>query len=321
MFSELLSLDRSAAIVAGTKATRLALQVMVLGVGAWLVLQNQLTAGGMIAGSIILSRALAPAEQSIGAWRSFVPVREAWKRLKTNISALPRQEYSVKLPRPDGPLTVEELSFSANEDSPDILSNVDFELQPGEVCAILGPTGAGKSTLCRLIVGAQRPTHGQVRLDEVEIHGWSESERGEYVGYLPQDVDVLMGTVAENICRLSEPDSQELLETAKLADISRLVMRLPEGFDTRVGPGGLRLSGGQKQRIGLARAIYRSPRLIVLDEPNSNLDQDGERALESAISAMKAVGAIVLIVIHKGNLLGLTDKILILPRWQTGRIW
>lgn len=312
VFSELLSLDRSAAIVAGTKATRLALQVMVLGVGAWLVLQNQLTAGGMIAGSIILSRALAPAEQSIGAWRSFVPVREAWKRLKENIGTLPKQESSVKLSRPNGPLTVEGLFYSAEQDAPDILSDINFELQPGESCAILGPTGAGKSTLCRLIVGAQFPTKGQIRLDDVEIHGWPESERGEYVGYLPQDVDVLLGTVAENICRFSEPDSEQILETAKLAGINRLVMRLPEGFDTRVGPGGLRLSGGQKQRIGLARALYKSPRLIVLDEPNSNLDQDGERALETAISAMKAAGAIVLIVVHKGNLLGITDKILML---------
>ncbi len=312
VLSELRGLDRSTMLVATTKAFRIMVQVCVLGTGAWLVLSNELTAGGMIGGSILLGRALAPAEQSIGAWRSFVPAREAWRRLKTTIGALPPAAASVELPAPEGAMTVENVGLDAGQDQPPILDGISFSLEPGELCVVLGPTGAGKSSLCRILVGAQASSRGKVRLDEAEMFTWNETERGKYVGYLPQDVDVFCGTIAENICRLSEPESETVIETSKLAGVYSLVMRTPDAFETRVGPGGLRLSGGQKQRLGLARALYKDPHLVVLDEPNSNLDQDGERALMAAIEKMKARGAVIVVVAHKGNLVKQADKILLL---------
>ena len=311
--TELTGLDRTSLIIGLTKAARIAAQVLVLGVGAWLVLGNELTAGGMIAGSIILGRTLSPAEQAIGAWRSFVPAREAWARLQEGIEALDTGvPVMADLPEPKGQLDIANLVVKGDPDSPPILEDVNFSLSPGETCAVLGPTGAGKSTLCRVIVGAQDAQSGTIKIDNVEIRLWEASERGRYVGYVSQEAGVISGTIEENIARFEERDTDALIEAMRASGIYEMVMNLPAGLNTPVGQGGLRLSGGQRQRLAVASAIYTKPKLLVLDEPNSNLDQTGEKSLLDIIQTLKAEGTTIIMVVHRPFLLQAADKILIL---------
>ena len=311
--TELTGLDRTSLIIGLTKAARIAAQVLVLGVGAWLVLGNELTAGGMIAGSIILGRTLSPAEQAIGAWRSFVPAREAWTRLQEGIEALDTGvPVMADLPEPKGQLDIANLVVKGDPDSPPILEDVNFSLSPGETCAVLGPTGAGKSTLCRVIVGAQDAQSGTIKIDNVETRLWEASERGRYVGYVSQEAGVISGTIEENIGRFEERDTDALIEAMRASGIYEMVMNLPAGLNTPVGQGGLRLSGGQRQRLAVAGAIYTKPKLLVLDEPNSNLDQTGEKSLLDIIQTLKAEGTTIIMVVHRPFLLQAADKILIL---------
>lgn len=304
--------ERTTMIGSLSRAFRLALQVAVLGAGAYYVLQGQLTAGAMIAASIVLSRALAPIERSIGAWRSFVAARAARANLTRLFAEARQRPEAVELPRPDGRLTVENLRYVVPGSGQRLLAKISFDLQPGETCAVIGPSGSGKSTLCRLLVGLWSPTDGHVRLDGAEVAAWPPEQIGRHLGYLPQQVDLFPGTIAQNIARLQQVDSGEIIAAARLAGAHEMILRLPNGYQTDAGAHGSRISGGQRQRIGLARALFGDPSLIVLDEPNSNLDGDGERALVEALLVLKGRGKTVVIVSHQTRLLRSADHVLIL---------
>jgi ATP-binding cassette, subfamily C, bacterial exporter for protease/lipase len=308
--------DRASAVTSGltylTKSTRLALQILILGAGAWLMLHGELTGGGMIAAALILNRALSPVERALGAWRGYVSARAARANLAKLFRATRAGEASLSLPRPTGRLAVENLRFQPKDCSAPIIRKVDLTVEPGETCGIIGPSGSGKSTLCRLLVGVWRPTSGHVRLDGADVTGWNPDELGQHIGYLPQTVELFPGTIAENIARMREVDDAAVIEAAMLADVHEMVLRLPEGYDTDVGAHGHRLSGGQKQRIALARALLGDPALIVLDEPNANLDGAGEQALYRALVELKNRRRTILIVAHHPSALRIADKLLVL---------
>jgi ATP-binding cassette, subfamily C, type I secretion system permease/ATPase len=302
------------AVVAITKFVRLFVQVAILGVGAWLVLQSELTAGSMIAASILLGRALAPVEIAIGAWRNFMGARFAYNRLRTAITGYPPPPPErTRLPTPVGRLDVDQVTFVAASTSTLLLSKVSFSVEPGEVLAIVGPSGAGKSTLCRLLVGLATPNVGEIRLDGSQVHHWDPAQLGDHIGYLPQDVELFTGTVRDNIARMNmNVKDDKILNAALLAHAHEMIQHLPQGYDTEIGDQGVRLSGGQRQRVGLARAIFGSPKLIILDEPNANLDQAGESALSEAIFSLKKRGAAFVIAGHRPSTLAQADKILVL---------
>lgn len=304
--------DFGSIILSLTKFVRLLVQIGVLGIGAWLVLQSQLTAGGMVAASILLGRALAPVELAIGVWRTFLDARLAYGRLKAVIREFPPEPERTRLPTPTGQLLVNNVSFMAPRSNHLLLNGVSFAAEPGETVAIIGPSGAGKSTLCRLVVGINRPNLGEIRIDGSPLHHWNTAQLTSLVGFLPQDVEMFSGSVRENIARMREVPDDQIVRAALLAHAHEMIQNLPQGYDTQIGDGGIRLSGGQRQRIGLARAVFGSPRLIILDEPNANLDQAGESALAGAIRNLKAFGAVLIIVGHRPSTLALADKILVL---------
>jgi PrtD family type I secretion system ABC transporter len=309
--------ERSSAVVGASKFLRMSLQILILALGALLVLDHHLTAGGMIAASIILGRALAPVEQSIGAWKSFVAARQAHERLwHVFVAGQPKQQ-PMRLPPPKGRLTGEGVLFLPPKASEPIIKGIDFVLEPGEALGIIGPSAAGKSTLCRLLMGVWQPTRGHVRLDGADLANWSPDELGQYVGYLPQDVELFAGTVRDNIARLAvEPDPAKVIAAAELAGVHEMILGLRNGYDMEIGAEGHLLSGGQRQRIGLARALYGRPRLIVLDEPGANLDSEGERALLIAIEAAKGWGATIVLVAHQPGTLRSMDKLMLLVAGQ-----
>jgi PrtD family type I secretion system ABC transporter len=313
--------DRASAITSGltylTKSARLSLQILILGVGAWLVLQGELTGGGMIAAALILSRALSPVERALGAWRSYVSTRAARANLARLFQATRAGEASLSLPRPIGRLMAENLRFQPRDCSKPIIRHVELSVEPGQTCGVIGPSGSGKSTLCRLIVGAWQPSAGHVRLDGADVTSWDPDELGRHIGYLPQTVELFPGTIAENIARMREVDDAAVIEAAMLADVHEMILRLPDGYDTDVGVHGHRLSGGQKQRIALARALFGDPALIVLDEPNANLDGAGEHALHTALVELKNRRRTILIVAHQPSALRTADKLLVL---KEGRV-
>ena len=292
---------------------RQSMQVFIYGVGAWLTLEGKATAGVMIAASIIMGRALGPVQMGIGSWKSMVEARGAWKRLDALFSQ-PAVQDSMELPNPTGQLSAEHVSFAIQGVT--ILRDVSFSLQPGESLGLIGPSGAGKSTLCRLLLGIWPTGAGKVRLDGADIYTWDQEKLGPHIGYLPQDVDLFTATVAENIARLNEVDSDRVIAASRLAGVHELILGFPKGYDTRIGEGGVVLSGGQRQRIGLARALYGRPKLVVLDEPNSNLDEEGERALIASWPHLKAQGTTLIVVSHKAGLLSGMDKILMLKQGQ-----
>jgi PrtD family type I secretion system ABC transporter len=314
---QLRAADAGAAINGFSRFVRLVAQVAVLGLGAYLVLGNQLTAGGMIAGSILLGRALAPVEQSLGSWRSFANARAAWRRLRALAETCPAEPKRMRLPEPAGVLSLQDVWFSPNGRTEPTLSNVSFELKPGNALGIVGPSGAGKSTLCKLLIGVWTPTRGAVRLDDAEVHHWDSAQLGRHVGYLPQDVELFEGSVKDNIARMDpEADPKEILAAAQAAGVHEFVLSLPDAYETEIGPGGCFLSGGQRQRIGLARALYGQPKLLVLDEPHASLDGAGETDLLNAIEAAKAWGASIVLVAHRPAILKPAENLLIL---QDGR--
>ncbi len=298
-------------IVAMTKFVRFFAQIAILGVGAWLVLLQEVTPGTMIAASIMLGRALAPVEMALGAWKNFTATRLAYERLRTQLDTYPVARRRMKLPRPTGSVTVRDIGFTVPETDQKILHNISFDLNPGEAVAVIGPSGAGKSTLCRLLLGLNKPDSGAIRLDGTSIRNWDSGQLGRHIGYLPQEVELFTGTIGENIARMAKMDEKRVFEAASLANAHELIQYLPDGYDTVVGEGGLRLSGGQRQRIGLARAVYGEPRLIVLDEPNANLDQVGEQALSDAIEKMKGLGSTLVIVGHRPSTLERADRIIL----------
>jgi ATP-binding cassette subfamily C protein/ATP-binding cassette subfamily C exporter for protease/lipase/ATP-binding cassette subfamily C protein EexD len=304
--------DRGAVIVGMAKFLRLFVQIAILGLGAYLVLHGELTGGGMIAGSILLSRALAPVEQAIGAWKGLVAARGSHDRLRSLLARHRPSAPALRLPEPEGHLSAEHLIFAPPNSERPILKDVSFELAAGEVLAVIGPSGSGKSTLCRLITGAWAPSSGHVRLDGAELHTWERSDFGAHVGYLPQDVELFPGTVRDNVARMTDAPDEAVIEAARLAGAHDMILRLPDGYATEVGPRGAGLSGGQRQWIGLARALFGNPRMVVLDEPNASMDQTGEAALIEAIGRLKARGTTVILVAHRPSLLVHVDRLLIL---------
>lgn len=294
-----------------SKFVRLFVQVAVLGLGAYLVLEGALTGGGMIAGSILLGRALAPVEQAIGAWKGLHAARASYDRLRLLLQRHPGDATAIRLPVPEGRISVDRVMLNSPQGRP-ILKGVSFELAAGEVLAVVGPSASGKSTLCRLLTGVWPPSGGHVRLDSAEVHAWDRGDFGRHVGYLPQDVELFAGSVRDNIARMTDAPDDAVIAAAQLAGVHEMILHLPDGYATEVGSQGATLSGGQRQCIGLARAMFGTPRVVVLDEPSASLDQVGERAVLDAIGRLKARGATVIVVVHRPRLLTHVDKLLVL---------
>jgi PrtD family type I secretion system ABC transporter len=304
--------QRSGAITAASRFLRLFLQVAMLGVGAWLAINDEVSPGAMIAGSILLGRALAPVEQAIGSWKSAVSARGAYNRIKRQLDSLTPRAEAMALPAPAGQLSVEGMSYLYPGATEPVLRNLDFRLEPGESVGLIGPTAVGKTTLARLAVGNLRPSAGHIRLDTADVAQWDPVDLGQYIGYLPQDVELFAGTVRENIARMGEGDPEQVVAAATPAGVHEIILGLPAGYETEIGEDGAVLSGGQRQRIGLARAVFGNPKFIVLDEPNANLDHEGEVALLETVARLKAQGATMVIIAHRPSVLRNVDKILVL---------
>lgn len=304
-------LDRLNLISATSKFARLLFQIVVMGAGTLLVMSHEISAGAMIAASLITARALAPIDATISSWITIAQARDAWRRVR-RLTCNEKGEFALSLPRPTGLLVVEQVSFAPAESRKPILSEISFRIQPGETLAVVGPTAAGKTTLLRLLIGILPPSSGCVRLDGADVYAWQESGLGKHVGYLPHDVQLLPGTVAENISRLDNGSSESVILAARKAGVHEMILRLPDGYRTDVGGTGVKLSSGQRQRLGLARALFQSPAFLVLDEPNSNLDAPGESALVLAMDEAKRAGTTIVVVTHRPNLLQRVDKILLL---------
>ncbi|HYZ32709.1 MAG TPA: type I secretion system permease/ATPase [Crenalkalicoccus sp.] len=304
--------DRAAVLVAATKFFRLGVQIAILGVGAYLVLMQELTSGASIAGSIIMGRALAPVEQMIGGWKQLVQARQSWRRLQSFLAQPRMRPPGLPLPEPAGRVSVERVSYAFPGQGVAMIKGVNFALNPGESLAIIGPSAAGKTTLIRLLIGTLPASAGNVRLDGADVYQWLREDFGRHVGYLPQDVELFDGTVFQNIARMAEAAPEEVYEAAKLAGCHEMILRLPNGYETEIGDSGQYLSGGQRQLIGLARAMFGRPKLVVLDEPNSNLDGDSEAGLLRALDQLKAQGTTVVLVSHRPALVQGVDKVLLL---------
>jgi ATP-binding cassette subfamily C protein len=314
MFEIQLNESRLAGALGTTaKVFRLFLQSAVLGLGAWLVIRGEASSGVIIAASITTSRALAPVEIAIAHWKGFLQARQSYERLDALLAAHPADAPALRLPRPRRDLTVEHLFVGAPGEQRALIHNIALRLEAGDGLGIIGPSASGKSTLVRAMVGLWRPLRGSVRLDGFTLDQWDVDDLGASVGYLPQDVELFDGTIAENIARF-EPDAtpEGVIAAATAAGVHEMIARLPQGYGTRIGEGGSALSAGQRQRIGLARALYGEPFLVVLDEPNSNLDSEGEEALTRAIQAVRLRKGIVVVVAHRPSALNALDKLLVM---------
>ncbi|WP_085624242.1 MULTISPECIES: type I secretion system permease/ATPase [unclassified Pseudomonas] len=307
-----LASDRAALISSTGRFVRITLQSVILGAGALLAIEGKITPGMMIACSILTGRALGPVEQVIASWKQLLGCRSAWGRLNDLLHDYPQRPPSMSLQRPMGMLAVENVVAGAPGTSNSIVRGVSFSLVPGESLGIIGPSASGKSTLARLLVGVWPTQAGKVRLDGADIFTWNKAELGPWIGYLPQDVELFEGTIAENIARFAEVDSEAVIRAARSSGVHDMILRFPQGYDTRLAADGSPLSGGQKQRIALARALYGEPNLVVLDEPNANLDDVGEKALVDALAELKARGATVILISHRPNVLCAVDKVLML---------
>ncbi|NML48688.1 type I secretion system permease/ATPase [Ramlibacter sp. G-1-2-2] len=303
---------RVGVIASASRLIRLLQQTATLAVGAYLVVKGQASPGIMIASSVLTTRALAPLDQGIASWRQFVAARSAWFRLDRLLHQNPPQRERLRLPALEGEVAIEQLTLVPPGAAGPVLANVDFRIKAGMAVAVVGPSGSGKSCLARALTGVWVPASGTVRLDGAAISDWDAAQLGPAVGYLPQSIELLEGTVAENIARFGEQDADEVVAAARAAGIHDLILRLPQGYESPVGQDGLRLSGGQRQRLALARALYGRPKFIVLDEPNSNLDEEGELALKGALAEMKGWGATVVVITHSRSLLAGTDGIVVL---------
>ena len=297
-----------------SKAVQQVMSSLLLGLGAWLMLHNMLNGGAsmIIIGSVLGGRVLAPLSQLVAQWNSVVTVRAAWSRLENLLANVPVKPESMPLPAPKGMLTVEGLMAGAPGQQVPIVRGVQFALSPGEVLAVVGPSASGKTTLARLLVGLWPAMSGKVRLDGADVYMWDKTELGPYLGYLPQGVELLDGTLAENIARFGEVDMAQVEAAARLVGVHELIMSLPEGYNSPVGRDGAMLSGGQRQRVGLARALYGKPVFVVLDEPNSSLDEAGDAALANAIATLKQLGTTFVVMTHRTSVLGVADKMLIM---------
>jgi ATP-binding cassette subfamily C exporter for protease/lipase len=300
------------------KFVRMLVQILIIGVGAYLIIKGDIGPGLLFANMILSSRALQPIERTVGSWPSLVAASQAYERLNVLLTDYQAAQPTTALPRPQGRLTVEGLNYAVPGTNQLILTGINFDLAPGTFLGLVGPSGAGKSTLARLLVGVTTPLNGSVRLDGSSVFGWSRTDFGQYVGYLPQDTELFAGTVRDNIARFQQDVSDEdVIAAARTAGVHDLIVRLAQGYDTELGTGGMVLSVGQRQRVGLARAVLKNPAFVVLDEPNANLDAQGEQALMEALVAMKARGVTVVVVSHKPSILNNADQLLVL---RDGRI-
>jgi ATP-binding cassette subfamily C exporter for protease/lipase len=295
-----------------TKFVRYSLQSLVLGAGALLVIDGALSPGAMVAASLLMGRAVAPLEQLIGTWRAFVSARASYIKLERLLEAHPERSFSLFHGAPTGQLHLQDVVATVAGREQPVLQGITLDIAAGEVIAVIGPSGSGKSSLMRVVLGVWPEVKGQVLLDGQPVCAWHRSELGPCVGYLPQDVQLFDGSVAENIARFGAIDSPKVIRAAQLAGVHEMVLRFPHGYNTPIGQAGSHLSGGMRQRIALARALYGDPNLIVLDEPNSNLDDAGETALFDAIQALKAQRKTILLVTHRKHILGISDRVLVM---------
>ncbi|AEJ12013.1 type I secretion system ATPase [Pseudomonas putida S16] len=304
--------DKGGVVSSVSKMFRTWSQSLMLALGAYLVITHQINPGLLMAGSLLLGRALSPIDQMIGSWKGFVAAKVQYDRLNKVMSDLNKEPERMPLPAPEGQIQVENIIVTPPGAKAPVLRNVSFVVPAGAIVGIVGPSAAGKSTLVRALMGIWSPQHGVVRLDGADIASWDKQALGPHVGYLPQDIELFEGSISENIARFDKIDPDKVIEAAQMAGVHEMILMLPDGYDTVIGSSGVNLSGGQRQRIGLARAVYGRPRLIVLDEPNSNLDDVGERALGVALQKLKETGATVFIVSHRPNILARLDRILVM---------
>ena len=305
--------DRAGALTATSKVVRMLLQVGILGAGAALAIRQEITPGVMIAASILMGRALAPVEQAVGSWRQFVAARTGYRRIRSLFDQCPKAVDRLQLPEAQGRLSVETIVAAPPGGKAPVLKGISFTLSAGEALGVIGPSAAGKSTLARVLVGVWPVASGAVRLDDAELQHWDRDALGPQIGYLPQDIELFNGSVAENISRFyADPSDDAIVAAAQLAGVHEMVLGFPNGYETQIGDDGGFLSGGQRQRVGLARALYGEPALVVLDEPNSNLDNAGDVALMKAITSLKRRGATVIVMAHRPSAIAAVDKILML---------
>ncbi len=304
--------EKTGVITALTKFVRVSQQSLVLGFGALLVLDGKITGGMMIVSSILMGRTLSPVEQLIGVWKTWSSTRSAYQRLNDLLDANQPRVTGMQLPTPLGQVSVEAVSAGPPGSHIAVIKNLSFAIAPGDVLGVIGPSGSGKSTLARLLVGVWPSAVGTVRLDGADLYQWNKDILGPHIGYLPQDIELFAGTVSENIARFGTVDAEKVIAAAKYAGVHEMILLFPAGYDMVLGDGGAGLSGGQKQRIGLARAMYGSPALLVLDEPNSNLDEVGEQALVGAIREFRNLGKTVVLITHRTSAIGVTNKLLLL---------
>ena len=304
--------DRAALMSGLIRFLRLTMQSLILGLGAYLVIERQTSAGSIFAASLLLGRGLQPVEQIVGVWRSLVLARAALARVRKLVDGDARCDRSFNLPKPTGKISVEQVSYALPSLQKVLLRDISFRLDAGEALGIIGPSGAGKSTLARHLSGVMQPSRGTVRLDGADMTQWGRDALGDHIGYLPQDIELFSDTVAANIGRFKTNVDQEVIEAARLAGVHEMIIRLPQGYETQIGEGGAVLSGGYRQRIALARAVFGTPNLIILDEPSSNLDADGDRALSECAIELKRRGSTVIIVSHRPSTIANVDKILLL---------
>ncbi|MBK9663512.1 MAG: type I secretion system permease/ATPase [Nitrosomonas sp.] len=304
--------EKAGIVTALSKSCTVALQSLMLGLGALLVLDNSITPGMMIAGSILLGRAIAPVQLLISVWKQIGNTRSAYERLTKLLEQNPAREAGMALPKPIGVIAVENVTAIPPGSKIPVIKGLSFSLAAGDVLGIIGPSGSGKSTLARLLVGVWPAAAGKVRLDGADVYLWNKDELGPYVGYLPQDIELFAGTVSENIARFGQIDAEKVILAAKRAGVHEMILNMPEGYDTPLGDGGAGLSGGQKQRLGLARTMYDDPSLIVLDEPNSNLDDVGEQALLAALTDLRKRGKTIVLITHRTSIISVTSKLLLL---------
>jgi ATP-binding cassette subfamily C protein EexD len=307
-----LASSRAGLLAALSKIIRLSSQSLILGLGAYLVIEREISPGLMIAGSILMGRALAPIDMIIGTWKGFINARDQYERLNTILRQIPADKERMLLPDPEGRIQLENVMVVPPGGNVPVIKGISLVIEKGDIVGIIGPSGAGKSTLARAILGIWPTANGAMRLDGAEVFNWNREHLGGFIGYLPQDIELFEGTISENIARFGDLNPEQVVAAAKMADVHEFILRFPEGYDTAIGPTGGNLSGGQRQRIGLARALYGNPVLVVLDEPNSNLDEQGEVALEKALLQLKQKQATVLIVTHRHSVLSKVDKLLVL---------
>lgn len=304
--------DKGGAISSISKTFRMLIQSLILGLGAYLAVDHQISPGLVIAGSVLLGRALAPIDLIIGSWKGFISARTQYNRLNDVLDKLKSEPERMTLPAPQGHIVVENLMVGAPGNKTPIIRGISFAVPAGACVGIIGPSASGKSTLARALMGVWQPQHGVVRLDGADISTWNKEELGPFLGYLPQDIELFEGSISENIARFADIDAEQVVRAAKIAGVHEMILQLADGYDTVIGSEGVNLSGGQRQRIGLARALYGSPKLILLDEPNSNLDEVGERALAQAILEMKRTGATIFVITHRTSILSQLDRLLVM---------